>query len=106
MKKNLFILLIITLLIVPFQISASSLNENINDEVPLRMGQYDVVKDYSTYQGKTIPWSGFYTKDGSDYHYRGNLRFVGMNGIKFTYYGIMGSDLKVYKVCNSSGCME
>lgn len=104
-KKNLFILLVMTLLILPCQISASSIKENINDEVPLRIGQYDVVKDYNFYQGKTVPWGVFYKKDGFNY-YKDNLHFVGMNEIKFTYYRSMNSDLKVYKICNGSGFME
>ncbi|MDU2115038.1 MAG: hypothetical protein E7L45_04875 [Peptoniphilus lacydonensis] len=77
-KKNLFILLVMTLLILPCQISASSIKENINDEVPLRMGLYNVVKDYNFYQEKTVPWGVFYTKDGFNY-YKDNLHFVGMN---------------------------
>lgn len=66
---------------------------------------YDVIRSYSSYQGKTVSVEEVRRQDNGDrYYYRGNVEYIGRDGL-FGDYKYLG-DLRrftLYKIITSDG---
>lgn len=97
-RKILSVLLLSIMLFTGLHFENEGKNISSNIAMSSAMGDFDVIKEYKSYQGKKVYYEGIKYVRNVPYRLRGYLRLNEIHISRYVYYGIGYDDLTVTRI--------
>lgn len=97
-RKILSVLLLSIMMFAGLHFENKGENISPNISISSAMGDFDVIKEYKSYQGKKVYYEGIKYVRNVPYRLRGYLRLNEIHINRYVYYGIGYDDLTVTRI--------